>query len=245
MKFPSPSKNVPWDIPNEEIINLCQVYGTPLNNKVKYEPMPRAYRGVRGPNRSVEMKMKPGKQFENVYWVEGPLDGDKGCRITVLHHGQEQQCSHCLKRGSCPGGGNGKACQLLNTPRGQISDYMKYLKASHNYMSLKMRFKLKQEQEFPALSKRNVVDDGFGHMVEEDVDEVEEFTEDQATKCDVDSEEIEEPVLKVNPADFDYDETSDTVKPKDTNAFDTLIEHHPTVHKLQKEVINVTRKLLA
>ena len=48
--------NVPWDIPNEEIINLCEVYGTPLNNQVKYEPMPRAFRGVHGPNRSIEMK---------------------------------------------------------------------------------------------------------------------------------------------------------------------------------------------
>ena len=63
---------------------------------------------------------------------------------------------------------------------------------------------------------------------------MEESTEDQANRCDVDSEEIDEPVLKVNPADFDYDETSDTVKPKDTNAFDTLIEHHPTVHKLKR-----------
>ena len=136
--------------------------------------------------------------------MEGPLDDDKGCRSTVLHQGQEQQCSHCLKRGNCPGGGNGKACQLLNTPRGQIADYMKYLKGSHNYISLKMRYKLKQEQEFPALSKRKVEDDGFGHMVEEDTD----VFEDKPVL-----EEIEEPVLQVDPADFDYDETTKTIKP--------------------------------
>ena len=108
-------KNVPWNIPDEEIINICEVYGTPLNNKVIYDPMPKAYRGIRGPNRSVNVKMNPGMQFENFYWVEGPLDDDRGCRITVLHAGQDQQCSHCLKRSnSCPGGGNCKACKLLS-----------------------------------------------------------------------------------------------------------------------------------
>lgn len=64
-------RNVPWDIPDEEIINLCQVYGTPLNNQVNYEQMPKAYRGLRGPTRAVDMKMTPGKQFENFYWMEG------------------------------------------------------------------------------------------------------------------------------------------------------------------------------
>jgi hypothetical protein len=40
-------KNVPWNIPDEELINLCEVYGTPVNNRILYEPMPRAYRGVK------------------------------------------------------------------------------------------------------------------------------------------------------------------------------------------------------
>ena len=35
-------KNVPWNIPDEELINLCQVYGEPINNLVTYEQMPRA-----------------------------------------------------------------------------------------------------------------------------------------------------------------------------------------------------------
>ena len=39
-------KNFPWNIPDEELINLCEVYGTPINNLVSYEQMPRAYRGV-------------------------------------------------------------------------------------------------------------------------------------------------------------------------------------------------------
>ena len=225
-------KNVPWDIPDEEIINLCEVYGTPINNQVKYEPMPSAYRGVRGPNRTVEMKINPGKQFENFYWMEGPLEGDKGSRITVLHQGQEQQCSHCLRRGNCPGGGNGKACQLLNTPRGKIADYMKYLKHSHNYTSLKMKYKMKLEQEFPALTKKAVEDDGFGHMVEEE-------TNDQVEATAVRVKENEESpgpgdILEINPEEFEYDLKSDTIKPRDKKAFDNLIEHHPTVNTLKR-----------
>ena len=70
-------RNVPVSIPDEEIINLCKVYGTPLNNIVNYEQMPRAYRGLKGPNRSLNMKMAPGKQFKNFYWMEGPLDEDR------------------------------------------------------------------------------------------------------------------------------------------------------------------------
>ena len=226
-------KNVPWDIPNEEIINLCEVYGTPINNRVKYEAMPRAYRGIRGPHRSVEMKMKPGKQFENFYWMEGPLEEDRGCRVTVLHNGQEQQCSHCLKRGNCPGGGNGKACQMLNTPRGKIAEYMKYLKNSHNYLSLKMKHKMKQEQEFPALGRRNVEDDGFGHMVEKETEVSDDHLE-GILEITTNNENPTENVLKVDPADYIYDEENDAVKPKDNDAFDKLVEQHPTVHKLKR-----------
>jgi hypothetical protein len=43
------------------------------------------------------MKLTQGKQLENFYWVEGPLEGDRGCRISVLHAGQEQQCSTLSK----------------------------------------------------------------------------------------------------------------------------------------------------
>jgi hypothetical protein len=84
----------------------------------------------------VEMKITQGKQFENYYWMEGPLSGDQGCRITELHTGQLQQCSHCLRREDlCPGGGNGRACKSLKTQRGKISDYMKYLRERHGYIS--------------------------------------------------------------------------------------------------------------
>ena len=172
-------KNVPFNIPDEEIIHLCKVYGEPINNKVHYENPTRNSRGVPGSTRSVEMKLTPGMQFENYYWMEGPLSDDQGCRITVLHAGQVQQCSHCLRRGHfCPGGGNGKACESLKTQRGKLGDYMKYLKERHNYTSMKMQY---MEEQFPALGCKP--EGGFGNIVESQSTEPEdELGDDQKSK---------------------------------------------------------------
>ena len=154
-------KNVPLCIPDEEIINLCRCYGEPVENEVYYKPS-ELTRGVLGSTRFVRMTFLPGKQFENFYWMEGPLDQDQGGRITVLHDGQTMQCSHCLRRAdSCPGGGRGKLCKERKTRRGEIADYMRHLKLHHNYMSLKMKFR----EEFPQLSTAPQ-NDGFGHMKE-------------------------------------------------------------------------------
>ena len=159
-------KNVPFNIPDEELINLCECYGEPVNNFVQYEKPSKSTRGVHGSSRYVEMKMIPGKQFENYYWMEGPLESDRGSRVTVLHSGQVQQCSFCLRRAdSCPGGGIGKICEKRDTPKGMISDYMKHLKLHHNYTSLKMKY---QQEEFPLLAGPRKLGDGFGHMVEND-----------------------------------------------------------------------------
>ena len=90
----------------------------------------------------------------------------------MLHQGQIMQCSHCLRRAdSCPGGGKGKYCKEKKTRRGEISDYMRHLKVSHNYISLKMKYK----EEFPQLNSQKPLNDGFGHMEEvldEDVDNI-------------------------------------------------------------------------
>ena len=162
-------KNVPFNIPDEEIIRLCKVYGEPIGNKVHYENPSRNTRGVPGSTRYVDMKLAPGMQFENYYWVEETLSDDQGCRITVLHAGQVQQCSHCLRRAPlCPGGRNGKACENLKTTRGKLADYMRYLKETVNYSSLKMQY---LEEQFPALGGR--AEGCFGRMVENtDIEEV-------------------------------------------------------------------------
>ena len=172
--------NVPFNVPDEEIFHLFKVYGEPVMNRVHYEHPTRNSRGVPGSTRYVEMKMNPGMQFENFYWVEGPLSDDQGCRITVLHAGQVQQCSHCLRRApSCPGGGNGKACESQKTERGKLADYMRYLKEKFNYTSLKMMY---MQEQFPALGASSPGNGGFGNIIEQ---EVVEEDQDQANICTI------------------------------------------------------------
>ena len=88
--------------------------------------------------------------FRNYYWLEGPLPGDSGRCITVLYkgHGQPQQCSHCLRDSFSGflGGGKGKLCESLRTPRGKMSVYMDSLRLQDNYVSLKTKY---LEQEGP------------------------------------------------------------------------------------------------
>ena len=131
-----------------------------------------------------------------------------------------------MRRSNCPTEGNGKACLNLNTPRGKISDYMRYLKEAHSYISLKMKYKNKMEQEFPALGRKKPEDDGFSHMTEEL--ELEESDLGNVIQT-------EENILKVDPDDFENDEAKDVIKPKDQAAFDSLLDKHPSVYKLKRD----------
>ena len=105
---------------------------------------------------------------------------------------------------------------------------MKYLKVAHNYTSLKMKYKQKQEKEFPTLGKKKTEIDGFVHMVEE-----EEPFDDESTNSDDKQEELN--ILKVNPDDFIYDDKNDTIVPKSLDDFDNLVEKHPSVNKLKRD----------
>ena len=66
----------------------------------------------------------------------------------MTHQAQPQQCSHCFcfesskygKLEKCPGGGNGKACKLLETPRARMGPYMKELEKLVGYTSLKVKY---------------------------------------------------------------------------------------------------------
>jgi hypothetical protein len=59
-----------------------------------------------------------------------------------------------------------------------------------------------------------------------------------------------EDILKVNPEDFVYDADDDIMKPKDLEAFDQMVEKHPTVDKLKRDnkregkVPNLKKKFL-
>ena len=109
---------------------------------------------MQGSTRFVDMQFNQGMNMMNYYWMEGPLSGDQGKRVLVLHNGHIPQCSHCLRRagnGGCPAGSNGKACNLLKTPRAKMAQYMQSLREKIGYVSLKTRFLELQAKNFPSL----------------------------------------------------------------------------------------------
>ena len=124
-------------------------------------------RGMRGSTRFVDMELNKGRCMMNYYWMEGPLQGDQGRRILVLHNGQIAQCSNCLKQSGCPAGGNGKACKLLNNPRMKMHDYMQRLRVSIGYVSLKTTYKEYMAKNFPSLT-------GFDSDSQKEIDEMDE-----------------------------------------------------------------------
>ena len=144
-------KYVPLNVPDEEIINLCLTYGKPIDNTVLYERLSNPKnKGHTGSTRFVDMELHEGMTFNNYYWLEGPLPGDQGRRILVLHSGQDQQCSNCLgQSSSCPANGNGKLCTEMKTPRAKMSSYMNSLKISVGYSSLKAQYLAAQVRKNP------------------------------------------------------------------------------------------------
>ena len=119
-----------------------------------FSPRNSRNKGHTGSTRFVDMELFEGSSFNNYYWMEGPFPGDQGRRVLVLHSGQAQQCSNCLKIGpNCPAAGNGKLCKdEMNTPRAKMSVYMNSLKISKNYTSLKNQYLEAQCKKFPLVS---------------------------------------------------------------------------------------------
>ena len=143
-------KNVPLYVPDEEILHLCCHYGE-LTDGVVYKDSITlgiaAKHSLPSSTRWVTVRLHPGKSFRNFYWLAGPLSGDVGRRITVLHSNQPRQCSHCFKyspssasspitKADCPGGGDGKTCKSSGTPRAKMSNYIELLR-TEGYVSLR------------------------------------------------------------------------------------------------------------
>jgi hypothetical protein len=148
-------RNVPLNVPDEEIIHLCNCYGKPANNQVSYEKLTNTKnRGHTGSTRYVDMVFEENMVMQNYYWMEGPLNGDQGRRVLVLHNGQPSQCSNCLRTGAsgCPAQGNGKLCFEMKTPRAKMTQYMNSLKIKVGYSSLKTKFLESNAMNFPSLS---------------------------------------------------------------------------------------------
>ena len=176
-------KNVPPSVPDEEIIQICLAYSEPVDGKVHRETMrlgTTTRRNITGTTRYVDVRLHPGKFFKNFYWLEGPLPGDQGRRITVLHN-QPQQCSHCFRYAPsfttsgppCPGGGNGKLCEHAMTPRTKMSDYMTLLKLQDRYIPMKTLFLEQKAKSFPGLQRRGQAGNNLpsdGSTPSEDID---------------------------------------------------------------------------
>ena len=84
-------KNVPINVPNEEILHLCKQYGKPLDNKVYFETLTNSRnKGMRGSTRYVDVELSKGSSMMNLYWLEGPFSGDQGggcwCSTIAGHH---------------------------------------------------------------------------------------------------------------------------------------------------------------
>ena len=160
-------RNVPLNVCDEEILQLCAVYGD-IAGGVKRE---RLYnnkdKGKIGSNRSVEIILFENRTFENYYWLEGALPGDQGRRVTVTHPGQPRQCSHCFgfavnKYGEplserCPAKGNGNACKEIGEkPRAKMMDYMLQLEKHTGYVSMKTAYSRKN----PTFRPREPTEEG-------------------------------------------------------------------------------------
>ena len=191
-------RNVPASVHLDEITHLCSYYGTPI--KVYYETLtcPR-FENKMGSTIYAEVKMKPGKTFNNYYWMEGPLPGDRGARVTVLHKGQPRQCSHCLDfSDNCPGAGQGKACKELGTSLRRMKDYMDDLKRATGYQSLKNAY----AQKYPNLDGSN---QQTSEMNEENTEE--------------------EDIVRLSKNEYDYMETKMTEKANEIKEKEEVIKH--------------------
>ena len=191
-------KNVPLNVPDEEIIHLCMSYGSPVENKVQYEVLRNSRnKGHTGSTRFVDMELNEDSSFNNYYWMEGPFPGDQGRRVLVLHSGQAQQCSNCLKIGpNCPAAGNGKLCKdEFKTPREKMSVYMNSLKITQNYTSLKTQYLESQVRKYPQMGG------GIASLGVNDMDSADSAQSDQSNSSEERDSKIktlQESLIKAN-----------------------------------------------
>ena len=160
-------RNVPLNVVDEEILQLCAVYGDVAGGVKRERLYNNKDKGKIGSNRSVEIILFENRTFENYYWLEGALPGDQGRRVTVTHPGQPRQCSHCFgyavtKYGEplterCPAKGNGNACKEIGEkPRAKMMEYMLKLERNTGYVSMKIAYSRKH----PTFRPREPTEEG-------------------------------------------------------------------------------------
>ena len=172
-------------------------YGSPVENKVQYEVLRNSRnKGHTGSTRFVDMELNEDSSFNNYYWMEGPFPGDQGRRVLVLHSGQAQLCSNCLRVGpNCPAAGNGKLCKdEFKTPREKMSVYMNSLKITQNYTSLKTQYLESQVRRYP-------LGGGIASLGVNDMDNVDAVQSDQSNSLeerDSKMKILQESLIKAN-----------------------------------------------
>ena len=146
-------KNVPLIVPDHELMNIVETYGTPVDSVVHYQnPKNSKAKGIINLNTRY-IEMQPGeKKMPNFFWLEGPLKRDAAVRITATYPGQEPQCYNCLNpQNMCPGLGKGKICVSKGTPRTKVEIYIKSIEVNQGFKTLKE----KHQREFPELGQNS------------------------------------------------------------------------------------------
>ena len=95
------------------------------------------------------VKLHPEKAFQNFYWLGGLHPTSRDTKITVIQHGQTQQCANCLltEEEGCPAMGIGKNCREMGTPRKPLAEYFQRLEEEDGYISLRTQMKRYRAQE--------------------------------------------------------------------------------------------------
>ena len=142
-------RNVPLNVPDEELVNLSLCYGQPVGAVRREKLTNLKDKGKVGSNRILDVILNQGSAFENFFWMEGPLPSDQGRRITVIHQNQPQQCSNCFgfsrakyggELGLCLANANGRAFKAMGTVRAKMAPYMRELERLVGYKSIKAKF---------------------------------------------------------------------------------------------------------
>ena len=163
-------KNVPFAVPDAELIHLVKSYGGKLeNDQVDHEKilvnLPNGEtKEFEGTTRSVKASFPPNKRLKTFYWLQGPLQKDPMRRVVVEHTGQVgRQCAHCLRSSAdpidpCPYNGKTAVCKV-ELPKGKLSlsRYFSMLREQDGYSSLKHSYMWGEQEE--ALSQQKFSDD--------------------------------------------------------------------------------------
>ena len=163
-------KNVPFSVPDAELLHLVKSYGGKMeNNQVEHEKVSvklpdGEIKYFEGTTRSIHASFPPNKRLRTFYWLQGPLPKDPMRRVLVEHTGQVgKQCSFCLKSSAdpidpCMFNGRSAACKEHNSKgKCSLSRYFIMLRDRDGYSSLKHTYMWGEQEE--TLSQLKYSDD--------------------------------------------------------------------------------------